>query len=286
LKKLTKRIQQLKKDRPGYEELFDFYLRIKREQEKIKESLKIDLIQLKKNREDLLQERESPLLQRDEFLLDLESSVFLFQSICHLGKESNPYMAHQAAKIEQLLDNKKIDLKKILGKGFNEDTINKTSDRFELDKNIFSYFIRASIAPSIQACLNQLCEKIDPEIWRKGYCPVCGSVPYLNLLKGDHGKRYLICSYCEYQWGFDRMICPFCNNQNPESLHYFYGEGEEAFRINLCDQCRQYIKSIDMGNMDGLFPALEDLATIHLDLIAIQKGYQRSTPNFWTQNNY
>ncbi|MFH1490885.1 MAG: formate dehydrogenase accessory protein FdhE [Pseudomonadota bacterium] len=281
LEELKKRIQQLKKEKPGYKERFDFYLKIKNEQETVKESLKIETIQVKENREDLFRKKETPLLQRDEFLLDLDTVVLLFQSLCRIGKESNPRLARQAAKIEQLLNNKKLDLKKMLGKGFSEDAIDKTSEQFELDENTFSFFVHTSIWPSVQACLDQLREKIDPETWGKGFCPVCGSAPYLSLLKGDHGKRYLVCSYCEYQWKSDRMICPFCDNRDQESLHYFYGEGEETFRVNLCDQCRQYIKNIDMRDIDGLYPALEDLTTIHLDLIAVQKGYQRPTPNFW-----
>jgi len=80
----------------------------------------------------------------------------------------------------------------------------------------------------------------------------------------------------------DRMICPFCNNQEQESLHYFYAEGEDAYRIDLCDKCNQYIKTLDLRKMEESDPPLEDLATVHLDILASQKGYKRPVPNPWT----
>jgi hypothetical protein len=35
-----------------------------------------------------------------------------------------------------------------------------------------------------------------------------------------------------------------------------------------------------------LDPILEDLATLHLDILASEKGYQRPVPNLWTTWNY
>ena len=94
--------------------------------------------------------------------------------------------------------------------------------------------------------------------------------------------RYLLCSYCGYQWRIDRLSCPVCGNKEQESLQYFCGEGEEAFRIDLCDKCHRYIKTIDYRSLEESDPALEDLATLHLDILAVQKGYRRAVPNPWT----
>jgi len=52
-------------------------------------------------------------------------------------------------------------------------------------------------------------------------------------------------------------------------------------RIDLCDKCHQYIKSIDSWTLEELDPALEDLATLHLDILAAQKGYKRPVPSLW-----
>ena len=78
------------------------------------------------------------------------------------------------------------------------------------------------------------------------------------------------------------MSCAVCGNKEQGSLKYFYGEGEEAYRIDLGDKCHHYIKTIDDRNLEASDPSLEDLATLHLDVVAVQKGYDRSVPNIWT----
>ena len=130
--------------------------------------------------------------------------------------------------------------------------------------------------------MEQLRGELDPETRRKSHCPVCGSLPSLSLLKGEEGKRYLLCSCCGYQWRADRLSCPVCNNTDQGSLHYFCGEGEDACRIDLCDTCHHYIKTIDYRSLEESDPSLEDLATLHLDVLAAQKGYRRAVPNPWT----
>jgi len=282
LKKLKERIQQIKKKRPAYGEILDFYQRVKEAQNKLKASLKIDPIKLKKEWKELLAKEGFSLIQKEDFPLDIEASARLFQSLCQIGKDANPHMAEQVRKIEEAFASKRIDLKKLFKKGVKEHKIEQLADELELDKKVFSFLIQSSTRPSIEAGMGKLRNELDPETWLKGYCPICGSLPSLGLLKEEVGKRYLLCSYCGFQWRIDRLICPFCNNKEQQSLHYLYAEGEEAYRIDLCEKCHQYIKTIDLRNLEESDPVLEDLATLHLDILASQKGYKRPVPNPWT----
>ena len=282
LEKLKERIQQLKKKRPGYGEILDFYQKVKEAQDKSKASLKIEPIKLRKEWKELLAKEGFSLIPKEDYPLDIEASVKLFQTLCQIGKEANPHMAEQVGKIKEALDNKKIDLKNLLKKGVNEQKIEKVADEFGLDTKVFLFLIQSSAKPSIEAGMEQLRNELDPETWLKGYCPMCGSLPFLSLLKEEEGKRYLLCYYCSYQWRIDRLICPFCNNKEQEFLQYFCGEGEEVYRIDLCDKCHQYIKTIDYRTLEESDPVLEDLGTLHLDLLASQKGYKRPVPNPWT----
>jgi FdhE protein len=191
-------------------------------------------------------------------------------------------MAEQVEKINEAIDNKKIDLKKLLKMGVNEKIIEQVAADFGLDKKVFSFLVQSSLKPSVEAGMEQVCGELDPETWLKGYCPVCGSLPSLSLLKEEGGKRYLLCSHCSYLWRIDRLFCPFCNNREQKSLQYFCGEGDEAYRIDLCDKCCQYIKTVDYRNLEESDPVLEDLATLHLDILASQKGYKRPVLNPWT----
>jgi len=279
---VRERAQQLKEKRPGYGALLDFYSKVKELQGQSKSSLKMDPIKIEKERKDLLAKEDFPLIEKESFPLDIEASIQLFWSLCQIGKAANPHMALQAEKIGEAITNTKIDLKKLFKGGVKEQKIEQVAAESGFDKNIFSFFIHSSIRPSIEAGMEQLRGELDPETRRKSHCPVCGSLPSLSLLKGEEGKRYLLCSCCGYQWRADRLSCPVCNNTDQGSLQYFCGEGEDACRIDLCDTCHHYIKTIDYRSLEESDPSLEDLATLHLDVLAAQKGYRRAVPNPWT----
>ena len=262
--------------------MLDFYQKVREAQDKIKPSLKVDSIQLKKEWKELLSKEGFSLIQKEDFPLDIESSVKLFGTLCQAGRDANPHMAEQARKIEEVIGNDRMELRKLLEGGWREEKIERVADEWVLDKKVFSFLIQSSIRPSIEAGVGQFRRELDRETWLRGYCPLCGSLPSLSLLREVVGKRYLLCSFCGYQWRTDRILCPFCKNKDQESLHYFCGEGEETHRIDLCDKCHQYIKTIDYRNLKESDPVLEDLATLHLDLLASQKGYKRPVPNPWT----
>jgi len=279
LEKLKSRIQQLKNKRPGYGDILDFYQKIREAQDEAKASLRMDSIKLKKEWKKLLAKEGFSLIQKEDFPVDVEASLKLFRCVCEIGKKANPHMAEQIRKIEEAIENKSLDLRRLFEKGAKEKRIEHAADEFGLDKKVFSFLIQSSSKPSIEASVERLRSEFDSEPWLKGYCPICGSLPSLSLLKEEVGKRYLLCSYCGYQWRIDRLFCPFCNNKDQESLHYLSPEGEEAYRIDLCDKCHQYIKTIDYRNLAESDPVLEDLATLHLDILASQKGYKRRVPN-------
>lgn len=272
---LWERARQIKERRPGYGEILDFYSKVREMQDLSKPSLKTDPIKIEKERKDLLAREGFSLIRKVDFPLDIEASIRLFLSLCHIGQAANPHMAGQVEKIRDALAQKKIDLKKIFDGGAKEDTIEQVASESGLDKTVFSFFLHSSILPSIEAGVEQLRGELDPETLRESHCPVCGSLPSLSLLKGKEGRRYLLCSFCGYQWRTDRLSCPACDNKKQGSLKYFCGEGEEAFRIDLCDRCHRYIKTIDYRNLEESDPCLEDLATLHLDILASNKGYER-----------
>lgn len=281
MEKIKKRIEKIKEKRSGYGEILDFYQKIKELQDEIKPSLKIELTPLKKEWKNLLKKEGFPLIQKEDFPIDIDASSKLFKKLCEIGRSANPHMAEQIAKNEEVLSHKGLDFIKLFKEKLKEKKTEKLADDLGVDKKIFLFLHQMSIQPSIEATVEKLRSELDPETWLKGYCPICGSLPSLSLLKEEVGKRYLLCSYCNYQWRTDRLLCPFCNNSDQGSLHYFYAEQEEAIRIDLCDKCHQYIKTIDYRKFEEPDPVLEDLATLHLDLLACQKGYQRPVPNPW-----
>ena len=282
LKKLGKRIQSLKEKHPHYAEILDFYHKVREEQEQVKSSLKTEPLPLKHEWRDLLTKEGFPLLQRQDFPLDLESSIQLFKSLCQVAKKANPFISEQTGKIEKILKERGTDLGSFLRDGLDENKIEKIAEDFQVDKKVLAFLMHNSTKPSIEASRRTVQDQVEAETWLKGVCPVCGSLPFLSLLKEETGKRFLVCSFCSHEWRAERISCPFCENKEPGSLQFFRAEEEELYRIDLCEKCHQYIKTIDARVKEVLDPSLEDLATLHLDLVASKKGYKRPVPNPWT----
>jgi FdhE protein len=94
-------------------------------------------------------------------------------------------------------------------------------------------------------------------------------------LAGEEGRRLLCCSTCFHKWHYQRLKCPFCGNEDPHKLSYFT-VGKEPTRVDLCTACSRYLKTRDSRQGRGEVPlAIEDLLTIHLDLLASREGYER-----------
>lgn len=92
---------------------------------------------------------------------------------------------------------------------------------------------------------------------------------------GEEGRRYLSCSACFFKWPYKRLKCPYCGNEDPDLLTYFEA-GEEPTRVGVCRKCARYIKTRDSRKGHGDIPLeIEDLATLHLDLLAGKEGFER-----------
>lgn len=112
-------------------------------------------------------------------------------------------------------------------------------------------------------------------------CPMCGSPPVVAALKeeGQGAKRVLLCSLCSTEWDYLRVVCPACDEKRFDALPVFTSEAVAHVRIDACDSCRVYLKTVDLSK-DGLaIPAVDDIATIALDLWAREAGYTRLHPN-------
>lgn len=119
------------------------------------------------------------------------------------------------------------------------------------------------------------CSNHDLSGWEEGYCPICGSRAGMAEFAGEEGKRFLSCSACSFAWPFKRLKCPFCTNEDPEKLTYFTID-DGPTRVDVCKKCSRYIKTRDSrkGNSDVPLD-VEDIMTMHLDLIASREGLER-----------
>jgi FdhE protein len=110
--------------------------------------------------------------------------------------------------------------------------------------------------------------------WLRSYCPACGSLPAMAQLVGvDPGrKRYLACGACRSRWRYRRTACPFCENDSLR-LGIVAVEGEAGLRIDYCESCRGYLKTLNGEGHESLL--LADWSSLHLDVIACDRGLKR-----------
>ncbi len=112
-------------------------------------------------------------------------------------------------------------------------------------------------------------------------CPRCGAPPVAAVLReeGQSARRYLLCALCLTEWECLRILCPSCGEQAFEKLPIFTAEQWSHVRVDACDRCRHYVKTIDLTK-DGLaVPYVDDIASVSLDLWAREREYIRLKRN-------
>ncbi len=118
--------------------------------------------------------------------------------------------------------------------------------------------------------------------WHKGYCPICGSLPTLSLLKEKEGQRWLRCGFCASTWRFQRTCCPFCDTEELGDRETFFVEGREHERVEVCHRCKRYIPSIDLRNLaNEVVLEAAGFGLMHLDAIAQEKGFVPAAALAW-----
>ena len=114
-----------------------------------------------------------------------------------------------------------------------------------------------------------------------GTCPFCSHKPAVAALRGegDGGKRWLVCSLCSTEWEYRRIICPNCREEQKDKLPVYTAEGLEYVRVDACDTCRAYLKSVDLTRNGLAVPVVDELATVALNIWAEEHDYTKLESN-------
>jgi formate dehydrogenase accessory protein FdhE len=187
--------------------------------------------------------------------------------------------AAAARQIRQAVERQELDLTIVwqaLAFGDGE-RVESASSALHLDTGLFWLLAQNSLKPAFRVWAKGLAGLAGLDGWRHGECPLCGSPPALAELQGKEGARRLRCVLCGADWSYPRLQCAFCGNHDYRLLGTISIEGEEGkYWVQTCEACRGYLKVVvtfDPTPVD-LLP-VEDLATLHLDLVATERGYAR-----------
>ena len=130
--------------------------------------------------------------------------------------------------------------------------------------------------PLLHAC-NRGWASFKSVSWMEGYCPVCGAWPAFAEVRGIERSRYFRCGRCGGEWQAHCLFCPYCNTTDHNELVSLVPEksGTNSV-IDACRRCLGYVKTFT--TLQGTPPDkvfIDDLASAHLDVAALEQGYRR-----------
>ncbi|WP_134703361.1 formate dehydrogenase accessory protein FdhE [Ammoniphilus sp. YIM 78166] len=148
--------------------------------------------------------------------------------------------------------------------------------RYELEPDMLALLVQYSLLPTLNQINKEWTRGFSIDDWNQGYCPVCGSHPIMAEYRDSEKFRFLRCGSCACDWVFSRVGCPQCHNRDYHTLDYLYREGESKYRVDVCEKCHSYVKGVNaLSAQEYPHLLIEDVATIHLDLMAQEHGYSR-----------
>jgi len=108
-------------------------------------------------------------------------------------------------------------------------------------------------------------------------CPLCGGRPAVSVLRseGDGAKKSLICMLCAHEWLFRRIYCPACGEEREPQMAFYSAPEIAHVRVDVCDTCHTYLKSVDLTKTGLAIPVVDELAAMPMDLWAREHGYQK-----------
>ena len=282
--RMKNRLRQCRKDRKELEEITAFYDKVLTAQHEAQKETPMPEIDLSAEQIELKIEEGFPLVGSGNFPVDSASSELLFRKLCQLSKEENPVLASAGKALLEAMDSGRLEageLRRAVLQN-NVETMERWAEDLEISLPVVQTLTKLSIQPSLLVTVASLAKANDLDGWRHGYCPLCGGLPAIAALIGEEGKRVGLCSFCGHLWNLFRLSCPFCGTDKQENLRYFFAEGDNLYRVQVCEQCKGYLKVLDTrkgGDPKAL--AVDDVVTAHLDLLAEKEGYQRKAPRLW-----
>lgn len=115
-----------------------------------------------------------------------------------------------------------------------------------------------------------------------GHCPYCGGAPIVSTRRAmpdaEAGMRMLHCGLCGLEWNFNRAICPSCQEEKPDKLPVYRSDAYPSVRIEACETCGRYVKSIDLTKDARPIAEIDDVLSLSMDLWAMDEGLTRIEP--------
>jgi FdhE protein len=217
-----------------------------------------------------------PLISPAEMSVDRETLILFLMGVVSVLEQQGNEAGEALDRIAQALSSGELDQEPLLQAILERSRgpLDEAAIALDVPAPLLEYILEIPLKIALEQCAADFSEDAFDD-WQENVCPVCGGRPGMAELTGEEGRRRLSCSTCFYTWPFKRIKCPSCGCEDAEKLSYFTA-GEGASRVDTCTACSRYIKTRDSrkGGVDVPLE-VEDLLTIHLDLLATREGFER-----------
>ncbi len=90
-----------------------------------------------------------PLLEKQDFILDINSSKNLFESICNIARDENEKMRENIQALEEAVTINALNIKELLRRFYDDSFIDKVAGEFDIDTAVLKFLVLESIRPSL-----------------------------------------------------------------------------------------------------------------------------------------
>jgi FdhE protein len=273
LKDALKTIEKYKNITPHYGELLDILEEILILREEYRRKMKNVIFPIDEGLMETKITGGLPLIDFSAGTFDLTEPRKYFTVLLKIAEKRAP---GETKEVLQMIQDGTFNFDKMISDSFNslqeDEEVSEDIDDDVID--LVDLFLEESLRPALEKVVEKYGKSIAKAGWAEGYCPICGKEPKIGEIREEEGRRFLFCTQCGFEWRFMRIKCPFCGNEEQQTLAYFSIEGEEKYRVDVCNECKRYIKTVDFRETEEEADLdVEDIATLHLDMLANEEGY-------------
>lgn len=209
-----------------------------------------------------------PVLSFAQLPVEAEPFARLLSTVAQLLMEYHPELAGQT------IPDSAAGCLALAGQRFEEGQAGKEHGGEQGEITLAQVSVDLALKPYLEWAAEQVLPHVKQELWKRGYCPVCGGAADFAALDGETGARHLLCSRCDSLWLYRRLGCPFCGTTDHAKLFYYPSE-DNVYRLYVCETCQRYLKAIDLreAGREVLLP-VERVTTVAMDAAARQEGYR------------
>jgi len=275
LKDSLRTIQSHRSLNPQYVELLDILEEILILREEYRRKIKTDIFPVDARLIKAKVEGGFPLVDFSHEDYDLSQPQEYFLALLKIAEKRAP---GETGTMAEKIKNGEVLFSDLIYESFYQDVEEKELEKGEEEDVAFDLvelFIEESLRPALEIVSSAYGDTIRKIGWQEGYCPICGREPKIGEIRGEGENRFLFCNQCGFDWQFELIKCPFCGNEEQQTLAYFTIEGDEHYRVDVCNKCKRYVKMVDFRQTGKKVDLdVEDIATLHLDMLANDEGYE------------